>query len=165
MSESAAAEAIPVIDEEEPQVKTKPRRDQRKKPKRQPSYAVIIHNDDEHTFLYVAELLMKIFSHPLEKATILTEQVHVAGKAIVWTGTLEVAELKRDQTKGYGPDLVLEGAQQLLRHPGGAQQPAALPTVLNLNRGPLSHFQSLPDRANKCREDPAWVKPQSKGLA
>lgn len=91
----------------EPQVVVRPkpaRPDPQKKPKRQPPYAVILHNDDYHTFQYVIDPLMKLFAYPLEKAFQLTNQVHTQGKSIVWSGTLELAELKRDQVRGFGPD-------------------------------------------------------------
>lgn len=91
----------------EPQVvvRTKPAKpDPQAKPKKQPPYAVILHNDDDHTFQYVIDVLMKLFALPLEKAFILTNQVHNQGKSIVWSGTLELAELKRDQVVGFGPD-------------------------------------------------------------
>lgn len=93
----------------EPQVvvrlKPKPAKpDPETKKKRQPPYAVILHNDDDHTFQYVIDLLMKLFAYPLEKAFVLTNQVHAQGKSIVWSGTLELAELKRDQVRGFGPD-------------------------------------------------------------
>ena len=105
MTDAAAVADVETMPEE-PQVVTKNEKktDRRNKPKRQPPYAVILHNDDDHTFLYVAELLMKIFGYPVEKAAVLTEQVHFSGRAIVWTGSMEVAELKRDQVVGYGPD-------------------------------------------------------------
>ena len=92
---------------DEPIVWPKSRRttDEQSQTKKQPPYAVIVHNDDEHTFQYVIEVLMKLFGYPLEKAFVLTNQVHVAGKSVVWTGALEVAELKRDQLRGFGPDL------------------------------------------------------------
>lgn len=92
----------------EPEVVVRPkaaRPDPKSKPKRQPQYAVILHNDDVHTFQYVIDLLMKLFAYSLEKAFQLTSQVHTQGKSIVWTGTLELAELKRDQVRGFGPDL------------------------------------------------------------
>lgn len=92
----------------EPQVVVRPkpaRPDPKSKPKKQPTYAVILHNDDLHTFQYVIDLLMKLFTYPLEKAFVLTTQVHTQGKSIVWTGSLEVAELKRDQIRGFGPDM------------------------------------------------------------
>ena len=93
----------------EPQVIVKPKAkpakpDPETKKKRQPPYAVILHNDDDHTFQYVIDLLIKLFAYPLEKAFVLTTQVHTQGKSIVWSGTLELAELKRDQVRGFGPD-------------------------------------------------------------
>lgn len=95
---------VAVLEPPEPQVRPRVRPESKTKPKRQPAYAVIVHNDDVHTFQYVIELLMKLFAYPLEKAFELTTQIHVQGKSIVWTGTLEVAELKRDQIRGFGPD-------------------------------------------------------------
>ena len=84
----------------EPQVIVRPkpaRPDPKAKLKKQPPYAVILHNDDDHTMDYVVELLMKLFAYPLEKAFVLMNQVHTQGKSIAWSGTLELAELKRDQ--------------------------------------------------------------------
>ena len=75
------------------------------KPKRIPPYAVIVLNDDLHTFEYVIELLQKICGHSLEKAVLAAKTIHETGRAIVWSGTKEVAELKRDQIREYGPDV------------------------------------------------------------
>ena len=72
--------------------------------KKQPPYAVIVENDDHHTFLYVIEALMKVCGHAPEKGFLLAQQIHTQGKAVVWSGTLELAELKRDQLRGFGPD-------------------------------------------------------------
>lgn len=74
------------------------------KPKRQPNYHVIIWNDEEHTYEYVIELLMKLFGHPFEAAYVITRTVDKAGKGIAYTCHQELAELKRDQILGYGPD-------------------------------------------------------------
>jgi ATP-dependent Clp protease adaptor protein ClpS len=91
---------------EPPQPETKKRQTEREKtrPKKQPPYAVIVENDDLHTFEYVIEVLQKVFGYDLQKAFLLTSQVHHAGQALVWSGALELAELKRDQIKGFGPD-------------------------------------------------------------
>ena len=86
------------------------------KHKRQPPYAVIVENDEEHTFQYVIEILQRICGHTLEEATVLTVKVHVTGRAVVWTGTMEVAELKRDQIKGMGTDFY---ARQPVTYPLG----------------------------------------------
>ena len=74
------------------------------RPKTQPPYAVVVFNDEEHTFEYVTETLMKVFRYPLEKSRGLTLQIHTDGKVIAWSGVREVAELKRDQIRSAGPD-------------------------------------------------------------
>lgn len=76
----------------------------RTKPKQQPQYSVIVLNDDLHTFDYVAEALCKICGHSPQSAYRLAEEIDSSGLACVWTGTMELAELKRDQIIGYGPD-------------------------------------------------------------
>jgi ATP-dependent Clp protease adaptor protein ClpS len=74
------------------------------KPKPQPPYAVVLLDDDDHTFEYVIEVLQRVFGYELEQAFTLTKQVHEEGQAVVWSGSLEVAELKREQVQGFGPD-------------------------------------------------------------
>jgi ATP-dependent Clp protease adaptor protein ClpS len=74
------------------------------KPKQQPPYAVVLFNDEEHTLQYVIETLMKVFGYRQEKSYSLTLQIHNDGKGIVWSGSREVAELKRDQIRSAGPD-------------------------------------------------------------
>ncbi len=71
---------------------------------RQPPYNVVILNDEEHTFDYVIELLIKLFGHTLPTAKELTWRIHTMGRAIVLTTHKEKAELKRDQVLAYGPD-------------------------------------------------------------
>ncbi len=91
---------------EPPPREAKERKTEREKapPRKQPPYAVIVENDDFHTFDYVIEVLQKVFGYDLQKAFLLTSLVHNAGQALVWSGALELAELKRDQIKGFGPD-------------------------------------------------------------
>jgi ATP-dependent Clp protease adaptor protein ClpS len=78
--------------------------DAKNKPKQQPPYAVVILNDNDHTFMYVTDAIMKVFKYDEQKAIKLTTQVHKEGRAVVWTGSLEVAELKREQVRGMGAD-------------------------------------------------------------
>ena len=75
------------------------------KPKKLPPYAVIVLNDDLHTFEYVIETFMKVFGYPAEKCFQLATDIHLQGRSIVWSGAKEVAELKRDQIRSAGPDL------------------------------------------------------------
>lgn len=77
----------------------------KQKPKKLPPYAVVVLNDDEHTFAYVIETFMKVLGYDQSRSFQLANEIHVHGRAIVWTGPKEVAELKRDQIRSAGPDL------------------------------------------------------------
>jgi ATP-dependent Clp protease adaptor protein ClpS len=103
MSEAEAAAPL-VLEPPPPEVKERTTKRENVRPKKQPPYAVIVENDDLHTFEYVIEALQKVFGYDLQKAFLLTSQVHYAGQALVWSGALELAELKRDQIRGFGPD-------------------------------------------------------------
>lgn len=72
--------------------------------KRQPPYAVILHNDDINTVVFVVEVLQKVFGYPVEKCVQLMLEAHNNGRSVVWSGTLELAELKADQIHSCGPD-------------------------------------------------------------
>lgn len=72
--------------------------------KRQPPYAVILHNDDINTYGFVVSVLQKVFGYELEKCVQLMLEAHNTGRSVVWTGTLELAELKADQIHSCGPD-------------------------------------------------------------
>jgi ATP-dependent Clp protease adaptor protein ClpS len=72
--------------------------------RRQPPYAVILHNDDINTMDFVISVLRKIFGYSVEKCVELTLEAHEKGRAAVWIGALEVAELKADQIRSCGPD-------------------------------------------------------------
>lgn len=102
---------------EEPPAKTTPRPARASTmPKRQPPYQVVILNDEDHTFAYVIEGLVRFCGHSIERACQLAEDVHHRGRAVVWSGALEVAELKRDQLKGMGPDFY---APRVVKYPLG----------------------------------------------
>jgi len=90
----------------EPLVMTRPKdeTDQVTQTRRQPPYNVVILNDEEHTFEYVIDLLVKLFRHSLPTAEVLTWRIHSSGRAIVYTTHREKAELKRDQVLEWGPD-------------------------------------------------------------
>lgn len=69
-----------------------------------PRYNLILLDDDEHTYEYVIELLAALFGHPTEKAYQLALEVDASGRAIVYSGPLEVAEFKQEQVHAYGAD-------------------------------------------------------------
>jgi ATP-dependent Clp protease adaptor protein ClpS len=99
--DDATSVAEPIVN-----VETSPEKkiDARSKTKRQPPYHVILLNDEEHTFEYVIELLLKLFKHSKPVAEELTLRIHLTGRAIVLTTHRELAELKREQVLAYGAD-------------------------------------------------------------
>jgi ATP-dependent Clp protease adaptor protein ClpS len=74
------------------------------KTRRLPPYNVIILDDQDHTFPYVIEMLIKLFRHDHAKAEELTWRIHNTGRAVVFTTHKELAEMKRDQVIAYGAD-------------------------------------------------------------
>jgi ATP-dependent Clp protease adaptor protein ClpS len=91
--------------------------------RRQPPYAVVLLNDDLNGMDFVIEVLRKVFGYELEKCFELMMEAHEKGRAVVWVGSLEVAELKADQVRSCGPDPRSKdrGAQPL----GVSVEPAA----------------------------------------
>lgn len=79
----------------------------------QPPYAVILHNDDINTMGFVISVLQKVFGYPINQCVMLMFEAHAQGRAIVWTGLLEVAELKADQIISCGPDPTMKNALPL----------------------------------------------------
>ena len=84
--------------------KRKRRRRTKRKPKHLPPYHVVLWNDDDHTFEYVIFMMRDLFGHTEEQSRKIAMSVHLQGRAIVYTGHLELAELKRDQIHAYGAD-------------------------------------------------------------
>ncbi len=72
--------------------------------KKQPPYNVILLDDDDHTYVYVIDMLRKLFGATDETAYQMAEEVDQDGRVIVDTTTLERAELKRDQIHAFGRD-------------------------------------------------------------
>ncbi|HUR54631.1 MAG TPA: ATP-dependent Clp protease adaptor ClpS [Gemmataceae bacterium] len=101
-----------------------PEEDTDTRTRRQPPYAVILHNDDLNTMEFVIVVLRKVFGYEVEKCVELMLEAHEKGRAVVWTGALEVAELKADQIRSCGADPLVahRGAQPL----GVSVEPARL---------------------------------------
>jgi ATP-dependent Clp protease adaptor protein ClpS len=64
----------------------------------------VLHNDDINGFEYVVAVLRQVFNYGQLKVFWLTLKAHVTGRSVVWTSSLEVAELKADQLRLCGPD-------------------------------------------------------------
>jgi ATP-dependent Clp protease adaptor protein ClpS len=72
---------------------------------------VILWNDDDHTYAYVITMLMELFGYPPEKGFQMAKEVDTQGRVIVFTSTLEHAELKRDQIHAYGKDDMIKNCK------------------------------------------------------
>lgn len=72
--------------------------------RRQPPHAVVLHNDDINGFGYVVGVIRKVFNYNRMKAFRMTLAAHIGGRSTIWSGSLEVAELKADQVRSCGAD-------------------------------------------------------------
>lgn len=62
-----------------------------------PPYNVILLNDDYHSMEFVVAVLMKVMNFSIERAVLRMLEAHDTGRAVIWTGAKEVAELKAEQ--------------------------------------------------------------------
>ncbi len=101
-----ATEPPPV---KEPKAKPAPKKGKSKptpKPRNDklPPFNVVLHDDNDHTYEYVIEMLKSVFAHPEERGFKLAKEVDDTGRVIVFTGHKELAELKREQVQSFGRD-------------------------------------------------------------
>lgn len=82
-------------------VVTRPESERETRTRRVPPYNVVLDNDDHHTFEFVVGVLSKALGYSAERSFQLTLQAHTSGRAVVWTGPREVAELKADQIRTF----------------------------------------------------------------
>jgi ATP-dependent Clp protease adaptor protein ClpS len=82
-------------------VATRPETRETTQTRRVPPYHVILENDDHHSFEFVVEVLRKALGCTPERAYQFTLLAHTSGRAVVWTGPKEVAELKVDQIRTF----------------------------------------------------------------
>jgi ATP-dependent Clp protease adaptor protein ClpS len=80
---------------------TQPETREESQVKLQPPYNVILENDDHHSMDFVVEVLTKVFGYKMEQSVQLMMRAHTTGRAVVWTGAREVAELKAEQISTY----------------------------------------------------------------
>jgi ATP-dependent Clp protease adaptor protein ClpS len=69
--------------------------------RRFPPYHVILLNDEDHSMEFVIAVLMNVFGWPMERAFEMMLEAHTSGRAVLWTGPKEVAELKAEQVQTY----------------------------------------------------------------
>ena len=91
-------------------VTTRPKVREKPKARRVPPYHVILENDDLHSIEFVVDVLRKALGYAVERAAQLTIEAHRSGRAAVWTGPKEVAELKAEQIRTFH-EVRLDGRQ------------------------------------------------------
>ncbi len=84
-----------------PSPTTKPQPREETRTRHIPPYNVILENDDHHSMEFVVEVLRKALGCAVERAFQLMMEAHTSGRAVVWTGPKEVAELKVEQIRTF----------------------------------------------------------------
>ena len=74
-------------------------------------YNVVLLDDDEHTYDYVIEMLMRLFSIGEARALRHTVEVDTSGRTIVLTGEIEEATVSKEMIHGYGADPRMANSQ------------------------------------------------------
>lgn len=77
----------------------------------QGTWNVLVFDDPVNLMEYVVKVFQKVFGYSREKSEDLMLTVHQAGKALVWTGDRERAELYVQQLHSYQLQASLEKAQ------------------------------------------------------
>ena len=75
------------------------------------SWNVLVFDDPVNLMEYVTKVFQKVFGYERAKCEELMWQVHTAGKALVWCGERERAELYVQQLHGYQLKASLEKAE------------------------------------------------------
>ncbi len=76
------------------------------------TWNVLVFDDPVNLMDYVTRVFQKVFGYPREHAETLMMTVHQAGKALVWSGAREPAELYVQQLHSYQLQASLEKAER-----------------------------------------------------
>jgi len=82
--------------------------------RKQPPYNVILIDDEDHSYEYVIEMMQKLFGYPVERGSVIAQEVHTQGRATVVKTTREHTELKRDQIHAYGRDKFIKRCKEAM---------------------------------------------------
>lgn len=74
------------------------------------AWNILVFDDPVNLMEYVTKVLQKVFAYPRKQAEDLMLTIHTAGKALVWTGAREPAELYVQQLHGFQLQASLEKA-------------------------------------------------------
>jgi ATP-dependent Clp protease adaptor protein ClpS len=85
------------------------RTDERTRTDEPQQWAVVLLDDDEHTYEYVIEMMQTIFSHQVQRALAIAKKVDAEGRAVCMITHKELAELKQEQVHSFGKDQRIAG--------------------------------------------------------
>ncbi|HZS49611.1 MAG TPA: ATP-dependent Clp protease adaptor ClpS [Bryobacterales bacterium] len=91
----------------------------------EPLYNLILLDDDDHTYDYVVEMLVKIFGFSETVAFRHAVEVDTEGRTLLLTAPLEEVQAKREQIHAYGADWRLErskGSMSAIIEPAGPSE-------------------------------------------
>ena len=103
-----------------PEILREPGSDQEER--KTPLYNVVLLDDDDHTYEYVIEMVIKLFACSESAAWNHAVEVDTTGRTIVITCELPHAEFARDQIHGYGADWRMprsKGSMSAIVEPAG----------------------------------------------
>lgn len=75
------------------------------------TWNVVVFDDPVNLMEYVTKVFSKVFGYPRSRCEQLMQEVHQAGKALVWSGERERAELYTEQLHGYQLRASIEKAE------------------------------------------------------
>jgi len=96
------------IERTEMKTRPSPKVDPRRKPRQPTPWHVVLHDDDDHTYQYVMQMLQSLFAKGFEESFLMAQIVDSRGCVICETCHKERAEFKRDQITAYGADPLLD---------------------------------------------------------
>lgn len=78
-------------------------------------WKVIVHDSDEHSYEYVIEMAERVFAMPVERGFQLARAIDTAGHGVAMTTHRELAELKAEQVRSFGPDRRMASCRTSMR--------------------------------------------------
>lgn len=85
---------------------------------------VVLLDDDDHSYQYVIEMTQRLFGFSLEQAFLTAKKVDQDGRVVCKTCHRELAELKVEQVRGYGRDVLIASCSGSMK---AILEPAASP--------------------------------------
>lgn len=92
---------------EQTSTRTAPTAAGKRKPKQPTLWHVVLHDDDDHSYMYVMRMLQHLFIKGFEESFLMAQRVDTQGRVICETCHKERAEFKRDQILAYGADILI----------------------------------------------------------